>query len=41
MSRVTTGWPPQALMQDDCRELSIWFATRIDARWALTHQVYL
>jgi hypothetical protein len=29
-----TGWPP-GLLQDDCRALSIWFATRIDARWVL------
>lgn len=26
-----TGWPPPELMQDDCRELSLWFATRLDA----------
>lgn len=30
----TTGWPP-GLLQDDCRALSIWFASRIDARWVL------
>jgi hypothetical protein len=24
-----TGWPPPPLMQDDCRELSLWFATRL------------
>ena len=27
----STGWPP-GLMQDDSRELSRWFASRIDAR---------
>lgn len=27
-----TGWPPPALMQDDCRGLSRWFASRPDAR---------
>ena len=27
-----TGWPP-GLLQDDCRELSRWFASRVDARW--------
>ena len=26
-----TGWPA-GLMQDDCRELSLWFAHRINAR---------
>lgn len=26
-----TGWPP-GLLQDDCSELSRWFASRIDAR---------
>lgn len=29
-----TGWPP-GLLQDDCRALSRWFASRMDARWAL------
>ena len=28
---LRTGWPP-GLMQDDSRELSRWFASRIDAR---------
>jgi hypothetical protein len=27
-----TGKPPE-LMQDDCRELSLWLSTRPDARW--------
>ena len=27
-----TGWPP-GLLQDDCRALSMWFASRVDARW--------
>lgn len=27
-----TGWPPTNLMQDDCRELSLWLATRLGAR---------
>ena len=26
-----TGWPP-GLLQDDCRELARWFASRLDAR---------
>lgn len=26
-----TGWPP-GLLQDDCSELSRWFASRMDAR---------
>jgi len=26
-----TGWPP-GLLQDDCRELFAWFASRLDAR---------
>ena len=29
-----TGWPP-GLLQDDSRELSRWFASRVDARWVL------
>jgi hypothetical protein len=29
-----TGWPP-GLLQDDCRKLSRWFASRIDARWVV------
>jgi hypothetical protein len=29
-----TGWPP-GLLQDDCRPLSRWFASRIDARWVV------
>lgn len=29
-----TGWPP-GLLQDDSRELSRWFASRVDARWTL------
>lgn len=28
---TTTGWPP-GLLQDDCKKLSQWFASRIDAR---------
>jgi hypothetical protein len=28
----TTGWPPSELMQDDCRKLSKWFASKPDAR---------
>ena len=35
-----TGWPTPVLMQDDCRELSRWFASRIDAMWVLRTQVY-
>jgi len=27
-----TGWPP-GLLQDDCRALSKWFSTRLDARY--------
>ena len=30
---MKTGWPTPHLMQDDCRKLSIWFATRLDARY--------
>jgi hypothetical protein len=29
-----TGWPP-GLLQDDCKKLSRWFASRIDARWVV------
>jgi hypothetical protein len=29
-----TGWPPD-LLQDDCRKLHKWFASRIDARWVV------
>ena len=29
-----TGWPP-GMLQDDCRELSIWLSTRPDAKWRL------
>ena len=29
-----TGWPP-ALLQDDSRALFRWFASRLDACWAL------
>lgn len=29
-----TGWPP-GLLQDDSKELSRWFASRIDARWVV------
>jgi hypothetical protein len=29
-----TGWPP-GLLQDDCRPLFRWFASRIDARWVV------
>lgn len=29
--RTPTGWPA-GLLQDDCRELSRWFASRVDAR---------
>lgn len=25
---TTTGWPPSALMQDDCKALSKWLAKR-------------
>lgn len=32
---MTTGWPP-GLMQDDCRALSRWFASRLDARHVLS-----
>ncbi len=28
---TTTGWPP-GLLQDDCKKLSQWFASRINAR---------
>jgi hypothetical protein len=28
---VITGWPP-GLMQDDCKKLSQWLSTRVDAR---------
>lgn len=35
--RDRTGWPPTNLMQDDCRELSIWFATRLGARRLIQH----
>jgi len=28
---MKTGWPP-ILMQDDCKKLSQWFASRLDAR---------
>ena len=27
-----TGWPAPALMQDDCRALFRWFASKPDAR---------
>jgi len=27
-----TGWPP-GMLQDDCRELSIWLSTRLDAKY--------
>lgn len=27
-----TGWPP-GMLQDDCRELSIWLSTRPDAKY--------
>jgi hypothetical protein len=27
-----TGWPPSLLMQDDCKGLSQWFASKPDAR---------
>lgn len=30
---MKTGWPTPHLMQDDCRKLSVWFATRLDARY--------
>jgi len=33
MATMTTGWPTPHLMQDDCRKLSIWFATRLGARY--------
>lgn len=29
-----TGWPP-GLLQDDCKKLSRWFASRINARWVV------
>lgn len=29
-----TGWPP-SLLQDDSKELSKWFASRIDARYVI------
>jgi len=29
---MTTGWPP-GLLQDDCRKLSKWFASRPEARY--------
>jgi hypothetical protein len=29
-----TGCPP-GLLQDDCRKLHKWFASRIDARWQI------
>lgn len=38
--RIKTGWPIPLLMQDDNRELSRWFATRIDAMWVLRTKVY-
>ena len=31
---MTTGWPA-GLLQDDCRKLSKWFASRPDARYQL------
>lgn len=34
MTAPWTGWPP-SLMQDDCRPLSRWFASRLDARWVV------
>jgi hypothetical protein len=33
-SMKKTGWPPD-LLQDDCRKLHKWFASRIDARWVV------
>ncbi len=33
-----TGWPP-GLLQDDSRELSRWFASRIDARRCVRERV--
>lgn len=29
-----TGWPP-GLLQDDSKELSKWFASRLDARYVI------
>ena len=29
-----TGWPP-GLLQDDSRQLTEWFASRMDARWLI------
>jgi len=34
-----TGWPA-GLLQDDCRELSNWFASRPDARLAVREVCY-
>lgn len=31
LGRPYTGWPP-GLLQDDCRALFDWFASRLDAR---------
>jgi len=31
---MKTGWPSH-LLQDDSRKLSDWFASRVDARWAV------
>ena len=28
------------LMQDECRELSVWLSTRMDAKYVLTYKVY-
>jgi hypothetical protein len=35
MERMKTGWPTPPLMQDDCRALSLWFSTRLGARYLL------
>jgi hypothetical protein len=31
---MRTGHPP-GLLQDDCRALHLWFASRVDARWVV------
>lgn len=35
MNDWKTGSPPPALMQDDCRALSLWFSSRLGARYLL------
>lgn len=37
---IKTGWPPPALLQDDCRKLFCWFASRPDARRLVREVAY-